>query len=136
MAAKKFHVFIVDDDPSFRFITKKLCEKEPSIGRIEDFEDIYDALRQIMLHKKSAENLPDVILLDLNFPTLNGWEFLEGFVDLQVSLAKKIPVFVISSSLLNSDRARAKEIDIVKGFFSKPITLEQVTSIMQSLDHV
>lgn len=133
MAEEKFYVFIVDDDPAFRFLTRKLCEKNELVGQIEEFEDIYDALRHVMLYKKSAANLPDVILLDLDFPALNGWEFLEGFVDLHPSLAKQIPVYVISSSLLKSDRDKATEIEAVKGFLSKPITLQQITEIMDSL---
>lgn len=133
MAEEKFYIFIVDDDPAFRFLTRKLCEKNELVGQIEEFEDIYDALRQVMLYKKSAANLPDVILLDLDFPALNGWEFLEGFVDLHPSLAKRIPVYVISSSLLKSDRDKATEIEVVKGFISKPVTLQQITEIIDSL---
>lgn len=133
MAEENFYVFIVDDDPAFRFLTRRLCEKNEFVGRIEEFEDIYDALRHIMLHKKSAANLPDVILLDLDFPALNGWEFLEGFVDLQPSLVKQIPVYVISSSLLKTDRDKAREVHVVKDFISKPVTLQQISDIMTEL---
>jgi len=133
MEKKNLTVFLVDDDPSFRFLSKRLCQRVEAIGQIEEFEDVYDALRMIMANKRKPEMLPDIIFLDLDFPTLNGWEFLEGFAELQISLSKKMPVFVVSSSLLKTDRAKADEFPIVKGFIAKPITEAQIRRIVEEL---
>lgn len=133
MEHKKYIVFLVDDDPAFRFLTRKLCERVAQVKEVIEFEDIYDALRQIMAHKKQANLLPDVILLDLDFPTLNGFEFLEGFVELQPSLAKKTPVFVLSSSLLKADHEKVLEYKIVKDFIPKPVSLDQIQKIIDSI---
>lgn len=133
MDDKQLRVCMVDDDASFRFLTKKLCEKIPAISHIDEFADIYDALRFLMANKRSKETLPDVILLDLDFPALNGWEFMEGYVDLVTTMAKQVPVYLISSSILKADKEKAKEFDIVKGFISKPLELGQLQRIIESI---
>ena len=123
-------VCLIDDDPSFRFLTRKLCEKIPGIHELEEYEDIYDALRFFMANKKQQEQLPDVILLDLDFPTLNGWEFLEGFIDLEQTLSKDIRIYLVSSSILKSDHEKAKEYEIIHGFIHKPLEMEELKKIV------
>lgn len=124
---------MIDDDASFRFLTRKLCEKIPDISHVEEFGDIYDALRFLMANKRNFDALPDVILLDLDFPTLNGWEFMEGYVDLVASMAKEVPIYMVSSSILKADKEKAQEFEIVKGFISKPLELNQLQKIVASL---
>lgn len=124
---------MIDDDASFRFLTRKLCERIPAITHIEEFEDIYDALRFLMANKRNKEALPDVILLDLDFPALNGWEFMEGYVDLVPTLAREVPVYLVSSSILKADKEKSKEFGIVRGFISKPLELGQLQKIVEGL---
>jgi len=133
---KKIHVYLVDDDHSFRFITKRLCQRIASIGQIDEFDDVYATLRTIMSNKKKTTLLPDLILLDLDFPALNGWEFLEGFGELQTFLPKKIPIYLVSSSILKADQQKAEEFPAVKGFITKPITEHQIRVIVEKMEAI
>jgi CheY-like chemotaxis protein len=69
-------------------------------------------------------SLPDVILLDLNMPILDGWQFLDEFVKLPIK--KEIAIFIVTSSIDPSDIEMVKKYDIVKSYIMKPITAQKL----------
>ena len=72
---------------------------------------------------------PDVILLDINMPVLNGWEFLEELIPQLDKFPNDLPVFMLSSTIDQADFDKAKTYSIVKGFYSKPLTKENLSEI-------
>ncbi|PLB17916.1 MAG: Two-component response regulator [Flavobacteriaceae bacterium FS1-H7996/R] len=79
------------------------------------------------------EALPDVILLDLNMPVMDGWEFLEEFISLKPKLEKKIPIYIVSSSNDPADIMKAKSISEVTDFIIKPVTEAKFVEMIQGL---
>jgi CheY-like chemotaxis protein len=116
-------VYIIDDEEVNIFLTRK---KLISAGLSED-KDIHaflfakDALSS--LFKCSAENLPDVVLLDINMPEMDGWQFLDALAPFK-SRFKEIRIYILTSSLALSDEAIAKDNSMVAGFIRKPISDE------------
>ena len=93
---------IIDDDPIFVFGIKKVMELinfSDSIMVFKNGQEALDNLRPIILAK---ENLPDIILLDLNMPVLDGWQFLDEFI--KIPCSKKIIIYI--SILLFQSRFR------------------------------
>lgn len=120
--------YIIDDDSIFVFVLKKLLEKHQNFGNVVDFKNANDALE--VLYDKNAE-LPCVILLDLNMPMIDGWQFLD---ELQSSeICDQLNVFVLSSSIDVKDIEKAKDYDVVKDFISKPINHEKLDKILTML---
>ena len=74
--------------------------------------------------------LPEVILLDLNMPRMNGPEFL-GALRSHPELAH-IPVFITTTSGMEDDRAGAEDMD-VSGYIIKPLDFETGTDLADSL---
>ena len=68
----------------------------------------------------------DLILLDLNMPHINGWEFLQMMTEKGI----EIPTIIISSSIDTNDVNRSFEYKQVKGFFNKPITKADLKNIL------
>jgi CheY-like chemotaxis protein len=127
MSGKKIaNLWIIDDDPMASFYIRRLAE----LGELASIITIYDkaqwAIDYLLHHKKSVEHLPDVILLDIYMPELDGWGFLQEFQKIKDQLSKSIDIYIISSSGHPKDKNRAQAIPEVKAYLQKPITKEQM----------
>lgn len=124
------NVFVVDDDKIVHFIIKKLLSANNIDVNSSFFENGYEALKDLKNKLDTIEHLPDLILLDINMPIVDGWQFLEEFKLLKNSIAKKITIYIISSSDNAVDRIRAEEFnDEISDYFLKPVTVESIKSI-------
>lgn len=119
-------VFLVDDDPINNLINRRLLGKMGTWGRIHEFLDGRDALEKI---KKLDPTHSLLIFLDINMPVMNGWEFLEAYLEIYPDRADKI--VILSSSIDFQDRQKADEYAIVSGFIEKPLTLDKIKQQME-----
>jgi len=104
----KSRVFIIDDDPIHQRIAQIMISKHNLFDEYFSYTDAQKALDFLQENKKNEEALPDVILLDLNMPVLDGWDFLEIFETLIKEFKKNIRVFIVSSSVDEKDLLRSK----------------------------
>ena len=117
---------LVDDDAVFVYLTKIAIEETNLVDLIKVFENGLEAITFLEENKDNLAELPEVILLDLSMPIMNGWQFLEEFVMLNPSIGKKITSYVCSSSISPDDVNKAKSISEVTDFIVKPITKEKL----------
>ena len=116
----KFEVFIVDDDKIITLVHRKMVLKSNFHADPLSFLNGKDALDYI-LNNNSIEKTY-CILLDINMPLMNGWEFLDAIN--QHKIAARILVFMISSSVDKVDKEKAKTYPLVIDFLEKPISLK------------
>jgi CheY-like chemotaxis protein len=120
---------IIDDDPIFIFGAKRImqltnfCE---SFMIFHNGKEAYENLKAIIVNK---EKLPDIILLDLNMPVWDGWQFLDEFI--QIPNKREITIYIITSSVNPEDVAKAKSYDAVSNYIVKPITIDKLKQMMQ-----
>lgn len=111
------NIFIIDDDKIFHFIMKKLFKE----SNVEVNTNYFLNGQQGIEELQRNENIPDLILLDINMPILDGWQFIEEYKKLQDKFGIDVPIFIISSSDDVTDKNKAevykKE---VKKYFLKP----------------
>ncbi len=81
-----------------------------------------DVLEFLYANKDNADDLPDMIFLDLNMPIMNGWDFLDRFISIQNTITKPIPIYVISSSIDPVDISKSRKYLSVKDYIIKPMT--------------
>jgi len=116
---------IVDDDEIYNFICKEIVKRSGYACHIEEFTNSYEALQYL----KNIDRMPDVILIDINIPFLDGWTFIEKLRDHENFDSKKSKIFVQSSSIYEKDIERANQHDLISGFIIKPLSMEQLSII-------
>ena len=130
---KPVHILLIDDDEINNFISIKLIKKALSNAEISSCLNGKLAIEELTeLHKVSPDNLPDFILLDINMPIMNGWEFLDEYKRLNIDTKGKSKIFIISSSVFSNDISRAKSYPLVKNFISKPLSVEKIREMLES----
>ena len=124
------NVFVVDDDKIYHFLIKKLLSSNNIEVSPFFFENGLEAIDGIKDKLDKGENPPDLILLDINMPVLDGWQFLEEYKKLKEYIKKEISIYIISSSDNSIDRNRAKEFDEeITNYYLKPMTSDAIKSI-------
>ncbi len=104
---------IIDDDETFVYLTKKTIAQVNVVKLIKIFENGLDAINFLKQNKENPEELPEIILLDLSMPIMDGWQFLEAYAKLNPKIGKKITIYICSSSISPDDVSRAKSISTV-----------------------
>lgn len=120
---------IIDDDPIFVFGAKKIMQFSDfcnSFMVYHNGEEAIDGLRPIIL---ANEKMPDIILLDLNMPIMDGWQFLDEFT--QIPTEKEILIYIVTSSIDPADVNRAKAYNRVSNYLVKPISIEDLRKSLQ-----
>lgn len=117
-------IALIDDDETFIYISKRLLKGIDNIKQIEVFNNGLDALNYIKSNSKNPELLPEIIFLDLSMPIMDGWQFLEEFINLNPTDLKKIIIYICSSSISPHDINRAKSISAVTDYIIKPLCKE------------
>lgn len=118
---KLSNVWIIDDDPIYQVIAKKFFGKNAPPHTLSAYLSGEKALETL----KGPLPHPDVILLDINMPGMDGWEFLDEFSQLSFGSGPPPPmVFLVSSSIAFSDQAKAKRYACLSGHLKKPLTTD------------
>ncbi|WP_106791029.1 two-component system response regulator [Aquimarina sp. Aq78] len=125
-------VCIIDDDHIYINLLSKIIELKKLSESVLVFNNGKEALDFFLqsLLKEENEEVPQIIFLDLNMPVMDGWEFLNEFSKIKNQIRKKIDLYVVSSSIDSRDIERAKSIDIVSDYLTKPIKLDDFERIL------
>ncbi|GAB3021133.1 response regulator [uncultured Cyclobacterium sp.] len=117
-------IVLVDDDPIVILLQKKLMQKAGISHQIISFNNGEEALS--FLTDKGNEN-KYLMFLDINMPGLSGWEVLDEFEKNNKGLELK--VIIITSSIEDADRLKAKTYDRIVDFWVKPFSLQDFVNL-------
>lgn len=126
-------VVLIDDDEIENFIKRKLIEKTNLVNQIKDFSSGKEAINFLNANSMHPHLLPEIILLDLNMPVMDGFQFLEEYLKLEPKLSKKTNIYVVSSSISPIDHEKINNISEVSDFLIKPITEKIFKEIVRVL---
>lgn len=124
-------ICVIDDDDTYSFLIKAQIRKKFPEMEWLNFEDGNDAIAYLT-NNNYLDELPDIILLDINMKLMDGWEFLEEFIELKKLFSKNILIYVVSSSINPHDVEKAKSYSDVSDYIVKPIPEEQLIEILSA----
>ncbi|RZJ78960.1 MAG: response regulator, partial [Flavobacterium sp.] len=79
----------------------------------------------------NKDKFPNLVLIDINMPIMNGWEFVEAY-----SLIEDTPdadLYILSSSVYENDIEKTKNYPNVNGFISKPLSIERLIELLKAV---
>lgn len=118
---KNTNILIVDDDDIYIYIAKKSVKDACPKAEVFVCKNGQEALDKLLSLN------PDILLLDINMPVMNGWGLLDNLMLKNSSL--DFPIFIVSSSLDENDKEKAASYDFVKGYIQKPISKEKIENL-------
>ena len=124
-------ICIVDDDAIYQFTITRTLEIQNAAERIIAFSDGEMALQFIVENLDKPSVLPDVIFLDINMPVMDGWQFLEAYDKIKSNVTKPIIIYLLTSSIDPADVERAKKIDTIARYLTKPINPESLRGLIE-----
>ncbi|MEC5165419.1 CheY-like chemotaxis protein [Flavobacterium sp. PL11] len=126
-------VWIIDDDPIYQTIIHKIIKKSDIFSMICSFSNGQEAFDELLNLTDSCTNSPDLILLDVNMPIMDGWEFMDEMLLQQDKIKKNIVIYLVSSSIALEDKTKAQSYSNILGYLSKPITILDLVYIVSRL---
>ncbi|MFI1770833.1 response regulator [Thalassobellus citreus] len=129
-------IVIVDDNKIDCFINQKVCSNTYNNACVKTFNCSVMALDYFKetskVYKISPMNKSSVvlILLDINMPSINGFELLNELEKMNYFSNKEVEVYFLSSSNNESDISKALKAEFCSGYIIKPLTKEKLMSVM------
>ncbi|WP_420603592.1 response regulator [Flagellimonas sp.] len=115
-------VFLVDDDDIFRTAAEILIKSEGLTSTVVQYGNGLDAYNRLLELTGTPNELPDIILLDINMPVMNGWEFLEELRMAPNLINDQVHIYILTSSIAPDDLNLSKEYGFIRGYITKPLT--------------
>ncbi|MBC7653798.1 MAG: response regulator [Oligoflexus sp.] len=129
MSKKVQRAFIIDDDEVYVYAIKRLIKIQNLCEEVLVFTDGQQAVDYLLENKDDVTPMPEVIIIDVNMPVLDGWGFINEFQKIDFNLTNNTKLFMVSSSIDPRDVKKAKEIPMIIKYIFKPITFEELKEV-------
>lgn len=127
----ELNILIIDDNDITNYLTENVFEMANFSCHRTYMTSGQEAIEY--LEKKSEDDFPNIILLDINMPGMDGWEFLEKYVAIVHPENQNTKVIMLSTSIFEKDRIIASEHEHVSGYIQKPFTIEAIEEYIPKL---
>lgn len=132
-AGKISSILLVEDDEITNFFNNHMIEKMEIAEHIHIELNGRNALKYLVEKEEFSADYrkPALILLDINMPVMNGFEFLEEYEKLPAEDQSDQLIVMLTSSLLEIDRSKADAFKCLTDYYSKPLNEPQLREIME-----
>lgn len=132
MQTRNIRVAVVDDDSSYQFLTSRTIRSIGHTDVILQFYDGAEAIHYLSQYADDPVRLPDLLLLDINMPRVDGWMFLDEFSSIKNRISKAINIIMVSSSIDSRDVVRARQNENILDYVMKPVSAEKFRELLDT----
>jgi CheY-like chemotaxis protein len=123
-------IMLIDDDPNDNYFHQREINKVITNITIIEKSSGLEALEYLRSNKDNRHMLPDLIFLDINMPVIDGWEFLDAYRKIDISLKNEVIIIMLSTSGNPDDILKATTYSFVSDYITKPLTKEIMERIV------
>ena len=120
---------VIDDDKIYQFLVEKTIKSVNDEFIVNLFKDGLDAITTF----KRKGICCTIILLDLNMPNMDGWQFIKEYEKLYAHKNGTHKIYIATSSISKADREKANQYKIVQGYLTKPITKQKIKDLAKAV---
>ena len=126
-------IMLIDDSSTDNFINERIIQMSGFSKNIITKTNAKNALEHLVSKKDNGEEIPQLILLDLNMPVVNGFAFLEEFMKLPESIRKKTKIVILTSSEKIEDIDEIKKNPVIMDYILKPLSEKSLQNLLFKL---
>jgi CheY-like chemotaxis protein len=131
-SGKVIDVLLVEDDPGDVLMTREAFEDNKVANRLQVVSDGVSALAFLRKEGEHADApTPDLVLLDLNLPRMDGREVLEAMKG--DDALRSIPVVVLTTSEAEEDVVRSYSLH-ANAYVTKPVDFDRFIEVVRQID--
>jgi CheY-like chemotaxis protein len=123
-------IMLIDDNRDDNFFHERVIKKNNAAEIVIAMQSAKEALDYLVSRNENKTPRPDLIFLDINMPGMNGWEFLHEYNKLDKQLQSRAIVIMLTTSENPDDQMKAKGINVVSDFKTKPLTVEMLEEVI------
>ena len=127
------NLLLVDDSFPTNLLHRKIIKNTQEVKCIHTANNGIEAL-DFLTRKgkfKDITNYPEVILLDINMPKMNGFQFLDKYTSYQKDHNLDIMIVVLTTSSWENDKEKAYQNPFVHAYMEKPLDKEKIHRIIK-----
>lgn len=133
MSAPFPHFIIVDDSQLDCFIAEKIIQNAGTYSSVKSYMEATDAYEAIKKSDKEPLDAMTIIILDIQMPVMNGFQFVEAFEQLPEDIRSNYAIFLFSSSINENDKNRMGNYPSIRRFYGKPISKDTIFQMIEML---
>jgi len=126
----KKEICVIDDDHIYQLIIEKIIRRTEIFEKNTFFTDAAHAFQQF---QDTKFPLPHLILLDINMPLMDGWEFITQLIHSRPNLRNETKIYIVTSSIATADKLKAASFEEISGFLSKPVSVQKLREIGEQI---
>lgn len=123
-------LLIIDDDKIYHFLVNRLLDTIDVRSKLSGVHKFFNAREALNFLDETDDGEKIIILLDLNMPEMNGFDFLDS-LNGRINARELSKVYIVTSSVNQSDRDEAKEYKQVEDFIVKPIQKSTLAKLIE-----
>ncbi len=127
------HFIIIDDSQLDCFIGEKIIQNTGTFSSVKSYTQATEAYEVIKNSDPNTAEAMTIIVLDIQMPVMNGFQFVEAFEKLPENIRSNYAIFMFSSSINENDKNRLENHPCIRKFYGKPISKDIVASIVSSI---
>ena len=127
-------ILLVDDSDADNYYHQLLLEQAGIATQITACTSALSALDYLIAALDGEHPMPDIIFLDINIPSVDGWEFLNHYSRCLTKEQRTADIYMLSTSTDPKDRERAEAHPLIEGYISKPLQKDWLEGLTMQLE--